>query len=50
MSFSIKPDDFERITKQYINDILEAMGADFNKNIVLNQPFPGNDPESSFFF
>lgn len=50
MSFSIKPDDFERITKQYINDILEAMGADFNKNIVLNQPFPGNDPESSFSF
>lgn len=44
MEFSICPDQFEDITKDYMDSLLEAIGLDIKKNIVLNQPFPGNNP------
>lgn len=50
MMFSIKPDNFYTYTQQYIKQILIAMGADMTKPVILNQPFPGNDPVSYFKF
>lgn len=47
MEFSIRPDNFYELTKKYTDDILSAMGFDVTKNIVLDQPFPGNDPRKS---
>jgi len=46
----VNPLDADIKFKKYIKDILEAIGADFSKNIVLDQPFAGNDPASSFHF
>ncbi|MCM1180024.1 MAG: hypothetical protein NC347_07190 [Clostridium sp.] len=50
MYLSIHPDDFYKKTKNYTNEILREMGADFKKKIVLDQPFEGNDPTQSFPF
>lgn len=44
MEYSIKPDDFYEKTQQYVDNILKAIGLDLEKNIVLDQPFPGNNP------
>lgn len=44
----VEPDDFMEKSKQYIRDIISAMGFDLNKPVVLNQPFEGNCPENSF--
>ena len=44
MEFSICPDNFLPITQEYVNRILAAIGLDTEKSIVLNQPFPGNNP------
>lgn len=50
MYLSIEPDDFYEKTRKYTHQILKAAGADFNKKIVLDQPFEGNDPTQSFPF
>lgn len=42
--FSIRPDHFIEHTQSYMDDILRYLGLDMTKNIVLNQPFPGNNP------
>lgn len=47
---SVKPDNFYEASKEYIRDILRAMGADLSKPIVLDQPFAGNAPFNSFVF
>ena len=47
---SIYPENFIEAGKQFIRDILIGMGADFNKNIVLDQPFVGSNPVRSFRF
>lgn len=47
---SIKPENFYDASKEYIRDILKAMGADLRKPIVLDQPFEANSPEQSFKF
>ena len=44
MEFSICPDDFDNKTRSYMGEILKAIGLDLKRNIVLNQPFPGNNP------
>ncbi len=44
MEFSIYPDRFDDATRDYVCSIFETIGLDLNKNIVLNQPFPGNNP------
>ena len=44
MEFSICPERFIEYTHEYVNNILKTIGLDINKNIVLNQPFPGNNP------
>ena len=47
---SIYPENFEEAARQFIRNILTLMGADFNKNIVLDQPFLGSNPVRSFRF
>lgn len=44
MMFSICPDNFDVITRGFIRKVLKEIGLDTQKNIVLNQPFPGNNP------
>lgn len=48
LDFCIKPDDFLKKTQSFIHWYLESFGADFSRNIVLDQPFIGNDPAKSF--
>lgn len=50
VAFSVYPENFDLRTKKYVDDILKAMGADDNKNIVLDQPFSGNNPKAAFDF
>lgn len=50
MELSIRPENFYEATVEYIYEILKAMGCDGEKNIVLDQPFAGNDPAKSFRF
>jgi len=47
---SIHPDNYVEAARQFIRDILKLMGADFCKNIVLDQPFLGSNPAGSFRF
>lgn len=41
---SIKPKDFTEKTQQFIDGVLASSGFNLNKNIFLDQPFPGNNP------
>lgn len=47
---SIYPENFEEAARQFIRNILTLIGADLNKNIVLDQPFLGSNPVRSFRF
>lgn len=44
MNFSLQPKEFEKYAKQLIIDVLSILGVDFNKKIVLDQPFSGTNP------
>lgn len=50
MYFSINPCDFYEITKQYTSKVLELLGFDINKTIIVNQLFSGDNPLNSFNF
>ncbi len=50
MYLSVEPENFYEASKQYIRDILTAMGVDLCGKIVLDQPFEGNAPWNSFPF
>lgn len=45
---SVCPDNFLIASKKFVFQLLRLMGADFKRNLVLDQPFSGNDPVSSF--
>ena len=47
---SVKPHNFDEAAKRHVNEILEALGADLNKPLILDQPFPGNNPQSCLKF
>lgn len=47
---SVMPENFEEAARKHVRDLLEKMGADFNKPIILDQPFPGNNPQACFKF
>lgn len=47
---SIYPEDFDGKTKAYVMSILDAMGRTPDKNVVLDQPFSGNNPQAAFPF
>lgn len=48
--FSILPDNFYIAAKSHVHELLCAMGADFSRPIILDQPFSGNNPISCFKF
>ncbi|MBQ6437489.1 MAG: hypothetical protein IJK20_03455 [Bacteroidales bacterium] len=50
VNLSVLPEDFEEKAKKHVRDILRAMGADFSKPIILDQPFAGNNPQACFKF
>ena len=50
VDISISPCNFTEASRNFIKQILLSFGADFSKNIVLDQPFIGNNPEKSFHF
>ncbi len=48
--FSVKPDSFYESTRAFMKSLLSAMNADFTKNIVMDQPFSGPNPQACFNF
>lgn len=50
LNYSIEPENFYEESRNYILNILKAMGADMSRPICLDQPFEGNCPEHSFPF
>lgn len=50
IEYSAYPDDFDGITKEYVMGVLNSLGRDPSKNLVLDQPFSGNNPQASFPF
>jgi hypothetical protein len=49
-SFSVNPENYYEISKRYINEIIIFLGKEGNKNVILDQPFAGNNPQKSFKF
>ncbi len=47
---AIAPENFYEESRNYIRELLEKMGCDYRKNIVLDQAFTGCDPAKSFPF
>ena len=50
LPFSVKPENFYSESQKFIKRLLTAMNADFSKNIVMDQPFSGPNPQASFPF
>lgn len=48
LDVSIRPNNFLQESQKIIKWYLEMYGADFSKNIILDQPFIGNNPAKSF--
>ena len=42
------PSNFGEAAKKHVRELLEAMGANFTKMIVMDQPFAGNNPQACF--
>lgn len=47
---SVKPENFNKAAQIHVKEILAAMGADFDRPIILDQPFSGNNPQACFNF
>ena len=50
VNLSVMPAAFVEKARKHVQDILHAMGADFSKPIILDQPFAGNNPQACFKF
>lgn len=51
VQLSVAPDNFYEAARTHVRELLEGMGADSTKRmIVLDQPFAGNNPQASFPF
>lgn len=48
--FSVLPENFMEAAKKHVREILVGFGADLNKPLILDQPFPGNNPQACFKF
>ncbi|MDD6678367.1 MAG: sulfotransferase [Firmicutes bacterium] len=48
--YAINPENFDAEAKKLTGRILESMGRDPEKNVVLDQPFAGNNPQAAFGF
>ncbi len=47
---SVCPGNFYEAAKKHVGEVLTGLGADLSKTIVLDQVFPGNDPQACFPF
>lgn len=47
---AVKPDNFYKAAQLQVKSLIEGMGADFSKPVVLDQPFSGNNPQACFPF
>lgn len=47
---SVCPKNFYEAARKHVNELLEAMGADFSKPLILDQPFSGTNPSCAFHF
>lgn len=50
MYLSVMPEKFFENTKKYLQDVLEMLGCDFSRPVILNQPFDAYDPRRSMKF
>lgn len=48
IEFSMYPVNFYEASSKYVMGIVKALGGDGDKNIVLDQPFSGDNPGMSF--
>ena len=47
---SVMPENFEEAAKKHVRELLTGMGIDLNKPLIIDQPFPGNNPQACFKF
>ena len=47
IEFSVRPENFIDECQKYTDSILKSLGLDTSRNIVLDQPFSGNNPVAS---
>jgi hypothetical protein len=50
VELSVMPGNFYDAARLHVKELLQAMGATFDKPIILDQPFSGNNPQASFPF
>lgn len=50
LELSVNYPKIEEACLLFLKNLLFSVGADFSKHIVLDQPFAGNNPQSSFHF
>lgn len=50
VELSVMPGNFYEAARIHVKELLGAMGATFEKPIILDQPFAGNNPQASFPF
>lgn len=50
VNLSVLPENFYEAAKVHVRELLAAMGADFTRPIILDQPFAGNNPQACFPF
>jgi len=43
-----RPERFDEAAKEFVDSFLDAQGRDKSRILVLNQPFPGNNPSIAF--
>lgn len=48
VNLSVKPEHFYQAARKQVKCFIEAMGGDYTKPIVLDQPFSGNNPQACF--
>ena len=50
VGMSVMPEGFYEAAQRHVCDMIEALGGDFSRIIVLDQPFGGNNPQAGFPF
>lgn len=50
VSLSLSPDNFYDAARKHVKELMEALGADFTRPVVLDQPYQGNNPQACFPF
>lgn len=47
---SVMPENFDEAARKHVRELLAGMGADFQRPLILDQPFAGNNPQACFKF